>query len=412
MCWPSAHDGTRSTKFPCRYKPVGTSGFEIPPFLLSDVVLGDRPWSIKTISQCACAKRKGLALLLSNREIHNHAFPILWSKNTFCFLDGWEFAIAVGHMLRPDCRDRLRSISVMSPDRTGHPRHMRWARGCKPSPQTDFWDVALQCTRLERLEIPPAYLKDLKSHSTGFHRITERLAHLQPLFLTQLIPFCRNDFYWEYPWPACHRDHPFTTYARCTRRLPCHGHMRGDDIIELCRDLEYNFRVHVDTAVKTRFLGVDAGKLHGWRDTFKLAPGLHEHSNTRRITLPSGETTTIKFYGLPVSKSTKIRIARNRMVLERHQRQLDGLSFAQHAEARRQRQLKKQERAEQTLRERQMHEELLAERRARRLGLRTAEIQAARARKELIRNSMKQSKEDRRKERKRVCLRGETLSED
>lgn len=98
---------------------------------------------------------------------------------------------------------------------------------------------------------------------------------------------------------------------------------------DLFRELQHNFRVHVDTAVKTKLLGATIDGLEEYRTTFRLPRQLDEHNCLRRIKLPSGETTTIRFYGLRTSKQTRLHAVQEKKALDRKQRLKNNRTHAQ-----------------------------------------------------------------------------------
>ena len=83
--WDKLHDSS------CDYKPSSVGPLEPPPFLHASINVSrrdDQSWKVQTNANCPCAKRKGIGLLQTSRQIHNMAAPIFWSTNTFCFQIG------------------------------------------------------------------------------------------------------------------------------------------------------------------------------------------------------------------------------------------------------------------------------------------------------------------------------------
>lgn len=63
---------------------------------------------------CRCWARKGLALLLANRQIHEEAAPIFWSENDFSFRDVASFTRLVSRTLRLQYHPMIRHVTIYS----------------------------------------------------------------------------------------------------------------------------------------------------------------------------------------------------------------------------------------------------------------------------------------------------------
>ncbi|CAG9990300.1 unnamed protein product [Clonostachys byssicola] len=395
----------------CRYKPNDIHCTEIPPFLNLSINIwqtleGEFKQNIG--NHCNCAKRDGLGLLGVNREIHNLAAPIFWSQNTFCFLDAMEFLATVGHRLRDECRNHLRSISILNPDATGFSNHVSlpYSLSRSKANMQAFWSTVRKCKQLAKLELPPPYIKPALFSIDQWGLLAEHLTELRTVRFSYLLPYTNVDCGWGRPShfryfnPSCRYPGQQDVFVRCSRTVP----LRQEDwtseaATEFYREMELNFKIHVDTIVKTKFLNADPERLANYQNTFKLLPSLDEHHRTHRITLPIGEKTAIKFYGLPISKKTRIQQARKRQALDRTQRLKNGLTQSQFEEQQeRKNQLKEQEERKE-MRER---DDALVERRMRRIQIHDAEAATVKKQKKKVRKEDAKRKEQRKLERKRA----------
>lgn len=187
----------------------------------------------------------------------------------------------------------------MNPDRRGFTEHIRGGLRVRGARRVEFWDAVLQCTRLESLEIPLSYIKG-RGMGRIMRELVEKVVGLRDLELTRLVPYCWKDTVCGYPFPSSNFMSFPAVYVRCSRRILLQDHADEEAIASTCREIESNFYVHVDSVVKMQYLGAEEHRMEAWRDTIKLAPGLGSRDNTRTIKLPTGETSLITFYGLPV----------------------------------------------------------------------------------------------------------------
>lgn len=390
----------------CQFKPENTEDPEEPPFVQTQVALHGKRWIPRSTSPCSCAKRGGLSLLLTCREISEAATPIFWSKNTFCFLDAVDF-LGVARGLRSTSLERIRHISIMNPDPSGHPQHINW----KPASQKDFnymrkfWEALTWCKGLEQLEMPVPYIEWSEQVDTSkyLNQLAEALPALSTLQLNFLLPLSQYDNVHDYPLPMDDYDDHRVTYAGFSHHIALqqHGQWLPETVRELHRDLQSNFRVHVDTAIKTKFCGVDISNLATYRWFYKLSPSLHESSTTRRITLPSGASTLIQFYGLPVTERTKR--ARRRYILSQQRQENDErLSATQREIIKFQRGQKKASHDEELLDEQLGYEQRLENRERRLVEEQQAERKAEKSKKKKVQKAMRAADESRKLERKRV----------
>jgi hypothetical protein len=340
------------------------------------------------------------------------AAPIFWSTNTFCFLDAWEFTAAVGHILRPWCREMLRFISIMSVQNDSISRQVRLdIPDARDSMLSQFWGVAAKCQSLRKLEVPIWYMDCLKDTPDQLSRLPAKLPKLPEIRLTRLLTYCERGRHALYDtWDVCCKYDHLVTHARCVRRLALQGEAWNESALAaFLRDTRLNFCVYVDTAIKTQFLGADINDLQSWRGAMQLAPGLGEGSRRRRITLPNGETTTVTFYNVPVSSKSRVKRTRFIMRRDRLQKSVNGQTHGQNEANRAFRTARREE--DQMLDDRlaeyeeACQQELFAYREHRRLDMRRTEEktehEAQRSAKLLGPKEAKQMRRDRRRARKR-----------
>jgi hypothetical protein len=395
----------------CRYKPSDINCTEILPFLNLSINIWqtmDGEFKQNVGNHCNCAKRTGLGLLGVSREIHHLAAPIFWSQNTFCFLDAMEFLATVGHRLRDESRNHLRSISILNPDATGFSNHVSlpYSLSRSKANMQAFWSTVSKCKQLSNLELPPPYIKPALFSFAHWDLLAEHLTELAAVRFSYLLPYINMNSGWGSPSqfryfsPSYRNPGQQDVFVRCSRTVPLRQRSwTSEAAAEFYREMELNFKIHVDTIVKTKYLNASPERLAHYQETFKLLPGLDEHHRTHRITLPTGENTTIKFYGLPISKKTRIKQARKRQALDRTQRLKNGLTQLQFEEQQeRKNQIKEQEERKE-MRER---DDELAERRVRRIQIHDAEAATVKKQKKKVRKEDAKRKEQRKQERKRA----------
>ncbi|KAG5977167.1 hypothetical protein E4U55_006973 [Claviceps digitariae] len=397
----------------CSHRRKQTDEVEIPPFFCTMTTNEVRLSRSRQGTECQCGKRKGLALLRTCRQISHEASPIFWSNNTLQFFNVVEFVDKVGGTLRAKQRNHLRSLSLLLRNPQDYvSSHMFWSQAVGelyppdvPFLRQAFWRVVGQCSGLERLEIPPFALRgvdklDLEKPACGDGPRLLSGSKLSSVKVTQLIPFRKSSRWVSHMF--IHRSYRKTTVAKCSRTVLLQDVQTFDAVTEARRDLESNFRVHVDTLVKTQFLGATLSNLENWKATFRLDPGLHQGDNVRHVILPTGERTKIEFYGLPISKATRVQMAREKMALDLAQREINGLSLAQHEVVQREKKKRKVVQLRKDALEHMEHQEILVERRLRRLQLKDEQRADAKNRQRNILRAIEEAAEVRSKERKRV----------
>lgn len=123
----------------CPYGPRDSYSIECPPVM------------IQGTSSCSCAKRLGLGLLATNRQIHAEAALWFWPNNTFVFLSASDFVEDVGKCLREDYRRLIRRVSIW-PTVSVHWRR-DLAAGARSQPLPLIWPTLRDCSGIQTLEI-------------------------------------------------------------------------------------------------------------------------------------------------------------------------------------------------------------------------------------------------------------------
>lgn len=178
----------------------------------------------ETLPGCSrCWVRRGLALLLANRKIHEEAAPIFWAENHFSFQGFQSFIRLVGGSVRPQYRQVIHHVTVyLDPGRKWDlrirtSRHM-WLD--LDLPPVRFWDILFQCKGLRTLELPP-YPRHLVD-SSDVRVVDAELASWDRLTseLPNLMTFSWSYFEWGLSIMPIHHiprafDHPF----RITKRF-------------------------------------------------------------------------------------------------------------------------------------------------------------------------------------------------
>ncbi|VUC31227.1 unnamed protein product [Clonostachys rosea] len=363
-------------KLECKYRPGSTQGFEPPPFVQSKITVSESPWNVKTETPCSCAKRQGLSLLRVSKSVHKICSRIFLSRNTFCFLDAVEFLAIVGHSLRPELRDQIRDVSIMNPDHTGDSEHVRAPRA-RFRYRKPFWETLLKCRGLEKLEIPAAYIESTRDLEVCeyLNLFKEQVPKLSRLHLSFLLARSSKLYSNSYPSPWMDAVDPQVIYAKFSGQIRLSDEENGlwssDGVDDLWRDLS-SFQMQVDRAIKLKFFGLTVATLPQYWLNFKLIEGLNETSDTRRITLLSGQRAMVKFYGVPYS--SRVSRASSRYKISQERKKHEDLVEASRKD------LKKQfEEARRSSRQTNMegetisHREAQLDRETRRLALETEE---------------------------------------
>ncbi|CAH0058283.1 unnamed protein product [Clonostachys solani] len=395
----------------CDLTPSRANVLEPPPFVFTEVQINHRATKMSTTTRCSCAKRKGLSLLLVSKLINEIASPIFWSQNTLCFLDAVEFIVAVKHNLRSEYREMIQSLSIISPDHSGAPIHVSFA-GERPKHMDDFWKTIKNCPSLRKLEVAYAYIQPSRKVPTHEHldEIPEMLPNLPAISLSFLVPINRRGLHFDYPPPYYHDEWSHQVlYVKCSRPLSLlrENPWEEDELNNLYRNFHFNFRVYVSTASKVKFCGADIERLDNYSGSWQIPKTLNAESNVRRLQLPTGETTVVKVYGLPLSaKARNTRLGYAKAEARKRERRPDGSRVAEHVAMKFAKQRKRQSRQGAMEKERGECQELQLARGVRRVDLKAEEDKAvkhsARTERESVRKGIKAAEENRRLERKRV----------
>jgi hypothetical protein len=397
---------TKAHRVDCIETPKPYRFFADPPFWQTKIYVTPAPWPLRTTTPCDCAKRKALNFLLASKAVNAVASPIFWGENTFCFIDAADVTATIGARLRPACRDQIRSISVMTDKPSGN-RHR--VDGCfyRGSRRMLFLDTVMQCKRLESLDMPAAYM--LPCCADRMAKLSETMPALKSVRLNYLTEYRTTEPLFRFDSPSSNKTQWYqqSIYVRCSRLLPLKEQQWSPErMTELTRELDTNFRVQVNTVVKTRFLGVPLNQLQRYKICIgNLPPDLYEPSRTRRVTLPTGEVVKVEFYGLPMDPQQKIRAHRQRMAIDRKQIMATGKTVAQHQVEEEARQRRKQHRESKAQQETEKLNQALAERRLRRLELTDAKREKTKEEMKQVRKAVKARDEDRKAERKRTTRR-------
>lgn len=277
--------------------------------------LFERPLFTYAEQPCACVRRTGLSLLLANRQIHAEAAPIFWARNTHCFALATEFTRDVGQVLRPEYRLLLRHVSVMSIVWANNPPYgsmCGWTRD-----QTVlFWRTMRECKGLERLDVHPFYGWWHVEQASCLGRLAAALPRLRS-FNWEKLTFFNVGKDSKGQW----LDYPRLQNLYCLSRkeVDFGSFTTGKAVRDTIRDFETNFLVHVRHAIEKDLLGhpiVPPHSLNGAarsRD-YRLRDGLDDLNPDQTLRLRDRTTTTVQFFGLPLSAETRKRNARERYI--------------------------------------------------------------------------------------------------
>ncbi len=298
----------------CQHAPRDYMSLERPPFTFStDTSMGP----VKNgrlglvLASCDCAKRKGLSLLRLNRQIHREAAAIFWTGNVFCWQRPVTFVKNISAGVRDEYRRLIRHISIVSD---------AWENDCRfprivwdtVRPYDRFWAAVHKCTGLHSLELRPEYVTwyhepvcTLRRHCPQLESFRLVKLHLYDLIYEDdgggayLCPPEKRRLLWfKTAWPV--------DLGRITDRESCR---------ETTRDFYTNFLVHARFAIETHLLGRPANQfgLNVCAAYPYRVPGLDDTSGSQSIQLRDGSKCDIHVFGLPLSKATRLRHAKERM---------------------------------------------------------------------------------------------------
>lgn len=277
--------------------------------------LFERPLFTYAEQPCTCIRRTGLALLLANRQVHAEAAPIFWARNTHCFALATEFTRDVGHVLRPEYRLLLRHVSVMSIVWAHNPPYgsMRvWTR----EQTVLFWRTVRECKGLERLDVHPFYGWWHSDQASYLGRLAATLPRLRS-FNWEKLTFFNVGKDSKGQW----LDYPRLQDLYCLSRkeVDVASFTTGKAVRDTIRDFETNFLVHVRHAVEKDLLGHPNAAPHGLNSAvrsrdYRLREGLDDRNPDQTLRLRDRTTTTVQFFGLPLSAETRKQNARERYI--------------------------------------------------------------------------------------------------
>lgn len=286
----------------------------------------------RTRTGCRCWARRGLALLLANRQINEEAASMFWAQNHFSFRGADSFIRLVGNGLRPQYRQMISHVTIHTDT---------WGRDNLKPPPTEFWDTIFQCKGLQTLELPPYEPSIRKCILVDeFPRLVE-VECIPWDHLRSELPGLRT-LSWAYFQPnyaglLCGFEYP----RRIGKCLDIKA--LSPEQLRRCREFTLDEQWFASSLFETVFprgprypvaddLVVSTGKAHEfyYRGTSEIrtigdnkTPGV-----TRTEYIPT--TWTVKYYQVPLSPET---IARNFMLRRRDQdskkawKYLEGLTI-------------------------------------------------------------------------------------
>jgi hypothetical protein len=277
----------------------------------------------------------------------------------------------------------------------------------------DFWKTIKNCPSLRKLEVAYAYIQPTRKVLTHEHldEMPEMLPNLSTISLSFLVPINRRSLGFNYPPPYYYDEwSQQALYVKCSRPLSLlrDKSWEENELDILYRNFHFNFRVHVSTASKVKFCGADIERLENYYGSWRIPKTLNAESNIRQLQLPTGETTVVKVYGLPLSvKARNTRLGHAKAEARKRERRPDGSRVAEHEAMKVAKQRKRQSRQGDMEKERYEYQELQLARGVRRLDLKAKENKDAKTsannERESVRKGMKAAEENRRLERKRVA---------
>jgi len=260
-----------------------------------------------------CARRLGLGLLRVSRRVHGEAYGLFWSRNTFCWETCRTFTDEVGGRLRPECRERIRHVSIVTDSWEVCPDGTHPAAAAARDQYTAFWRVVKLCDDLRTLEVRPEYMAYHHDHvsALGTPEYCPRLASLRMTHLMALDvrpPRAPNAWY---------------VWIQASKAVDPAALVDMTASREAVRAYRTNFAVHVHHALDTELVGYGGGRFatlgtrirnEPVRPAFdpRAAGHLDETAGPLAAALRDGTVAALRVYGLPISRATRLRRARQR----------------------------------------------------------------------------------------------------
>ncbi|KAH8653889.1 hypothetical protein BX600DRAFT_86941 [Xylariales sp. PMI_506] len=278
----------------CSHKPTNRHEPETPAFITTGTT-GYYNHSRKQNelqSTCACAKRRGLDLLQTNRKVHTEAASVFWSNNIFTFRSAADFASCVGNNLRPGYRNLLQYISIICIYMGQYHVH-RYHPVKKKS--TQALEILISCKSLRELEIPSELFETnfgrfctLRNSAAGLQSV--KLAGIQIYEYTLGNRRQINRRYYQ---------NEVEVYIFASFNFLLGNLEPSFNVMEFVRYYQYNFLVHLKYAITKDLLKSD-----GSYYSPLLIKGLCNASTQPKLLLRDGTIAQPLILGLPPSKAT------------------------------------------------------------------------------------------------------------
>ncbi|KAK2012045.1 hypothetical protein LZ32DRAFT_605924 [Colletotrichum eremochloae] len=417
---PPKHSRTHDDNCHFRHNHTATS-IEPAACLVLDVAVEPVPihiFSWDRLTQCRCAKRTTLNLLLACRQVYREAAPVFWSANTFVFDYSDDFTTCVGARLRAACRPLLRHVHIASPDQEN--QDLRTTRNLISSEQIpgngiprwhQFWDVLKQCQGLRTLAVRPEVVRH---HAADLAALGRWLPALERLELTWIGKY-KDDRVWGEPdnrslrlCESIQRETVFVQAAQAVD-LGAEGFGSAEWCKALHRDFTTNFCVHVDWIVRERFLGYDP-EVPDWSlvelHTGRVAAELNDTRRTWSVELPTGKMARLDFLAVPQSRETRMRLKKERLARDAARRASGRPTEAEERVQREVRERKAEIKSREAEEEARERERVLAERRRREEERKEEERRERENRRVELERAVEAAREERRVGRKRIMRRG------
>lgn len=325
--WERRHKST------CDHAPYTTTQFEVPPF--------------DTWTGCVCSLRRGcdcalrsVGLLLVDRQIHAETAPIFWTRNVFSFFTASQFTQDMGN-LREAYRQMIRHVSILGVHWELHQES--WPDMCYDwtlhTGSRAMWETLKQLSGLRTLEMGvekvycpewyEVYGPDWEEQDDGTDEPSrnylkwlvsnrEFWPHLKEFAFARILVYDGN--------PATsRRDIRYWQMALTEERHLVH--VKARQVIDLSKlDTEAkaqeaavkfrtNHLIHVKHAVETTLFGLSEADFTTSDSlelpfAYELRKGMNETHSRQELKLRDGSVATVQLLGLPVSKHTAIRYAK------------------------------------------------------------------------------------------------------
>ncbi|KAH8660132.1 hypothetical protein BX600DRAFT_467287 [Xylariales sp. PMI_506] len=282
----------------CYYSPTKPRESEEPPFVTNST----RDGGVSNLI-CQCAKRRGLTLLLANRQVFEEASPLFWSRNVLSFRDLEDFYDCVGTRLRVHYRNLLHRVSILA---YGHQRHVSKKMGILA------WSILLECKSLRTLD---THKSCLTPYGSVLRQLKDEFADRCSINVCRIVPYTYSDLKYYFS----------LVYVRASLPLPLDTVTTWQGMDEFSTAYDFDFQTQVDDAIRRELLDSPNSN----QAVPLVAQKFSDVKNRYSLSLEDGTVAKVVMYGLPLSKESRLKHhrARSSEPVKKYIRVLPSLAY-------------------------------------------------------------------------------------